>query len=124
MAHKPPGEARRSGQAMLLSVLALGGTILGATTIAGLLTLYQIRQAGDLADSAKAVFAADAGIEYGLYEVFKDERREYPKPMFLNGADFSVLIDGTSTVQAVGTAGTSKRAFLLFIQAATATAPL
>ncbi len=53
----------RSGQAMLLTVIALGGTLLGATTIAGLLMLYQIRQATDLKDSNKAIFAADAGIE-------------------------------------------------------------
>ena len=57
----------RSGQAMLITVLALGGAILGATTVAGLLTLYQIRATTDVESSAKAVFAADAGVEWAQY---------------------------------------------------------
>lgn len=55
---------------MLLTVLTLGGAMLGATTIAGLLMIYQIRQATDLGNSAKAIFAADAGIEWGLYNYY------------------------------------------------------
>lgn len=63
----------RSGQAMLLTVIALGGTLLGATTIAGLLMLHQIRQSTDLKDSTKAIFAADAGLEMaGYYLRFED----------------------------------------------------
>lgn len=57
-----------SGQVMVLTVLALGGTLLGLTGIAGLLMVYQIRQATDLANSSKAIFAADAGIEWALYD--------------------------------------------------------
>lgn len=57
----------RSGQAMLIAVLALGAAILGATTVAGLLTLYQIRATTDTANSAKAIFAADAGTEWALF---------------------------------------------------------
>jgi hypothetical protein len=57
----------RSGQAMLIAVLSLGGAILGATTVAGLLTLYQIRATTDTANSAKAIFAADAGVEWALF---------------------------------------------------------
>src|SRR3989344_6115965 len=60
-----------SGQVMLITVLALSGTILGATTIAGLLMLYQIRQSADIINSAKAVFAADSGLERALYEKFR-----------------------------------------------------
>lgn len=57
----------RSGQAMLVTVLALGGAILGATTVAGILTLYQIRATTDAESSAKAVFAADTGVEWAQY---------------------------------------------------------
>ena len=60
-----------SGQAMFLSILAIGGTILGATTIAGLLMIYQLRRTSDLANSAKAIFAADAGLESALYNFYK-----------------------------------------------------
>lgn len=80
----------RSGQVMILTVLALGGTILGATTVAGLLMLYQIRQATDLANSAKAIFAADAGLEWALYQFFtKDTAEALPTPL-TNGAAISV----------------------------------
>lgn len=55
---------------MLLTTLAIGGTILAATTIAGLLMVYQISQATDIANSTKAIFAADAGTEWGLCGVW------------------------------------------------------
>lgn len=74
---------------MLLTVLVLGGTILGATTIGGLLVLYQLRQTADLANSTKAVFAADAGIEWGLYEFFKNPSMGFLKPTMSNGATYN-----------------------------------
>ena len=52
---------------MLLTTITLSGALLGATTIAGLLMLYQIRQTTDIANSTKAIFAADGGLEWGLY---------------------------------------------------------
>jgi len=59
---------KRSGQAMLIAVLSLGGAILGATAVAGLLTLYQIRATTDSENSARAIFAADAGIEWVQFD--------------------------------------------------------
>ena len=73
---------------MLLTVLTIGGTILGATTLAGLLVLYQIRQSTDLANSAKAVFAADAGVEWGLYQIYSSASGT--APIMGNGASFKV----------------------------------
>jgi hypothetical protein len=55
---------------MLIAVLSLGGAILGATTVAGLLTLYQIRATTNIADSAKAVFAADSGVGWAEFSHF------------------------------------------------------
>lgn len=52
----------------MITILALGGTMLGATTIAGLLMLYQVRQATDLKLSNKAVFAANTAVEWGNYQ--------------------------------------------------------
>jgi len=60
----------RKGQAMLLAVFALGGAILGATTIAGLLTVYQIRATTDSEHSAAAIFAADTGVQWALFSYF------------------------------------------------------
>ena len=57
---------------MLLATLALGGAILGATTIAGLLMLYQIRATTDSEHSAQAIFAADTGVEWTLFDFYCD----------------------------------------------------
>jgi hypothetical protein len=59
-----------SGQAMVLTVVMLGGMMLSATAVAGLLMFYQLRQANDISSSGAAVFAADAGLEAGSYCYF------------------------------------------------------
>lgn len=93
------GQALRqnSGQVMLITVLALSGALLGATTISGLLMLYQIRQTADVVNSTKAIFAADAGLEWRLYKFFKTDSQtckdcpdggQCPQPTFANNASF------------------------------------
>jgi len=69
---KKSSKSRNStaGQVMITTILALGGVLMGATAIAGLLMVYQIRQASDLANSTKAIFAADTGIDWGFYQYF------------------------------------------------------
>lgn len=96
---------------MILAVLALGGAILGATTIAGLLMTYQIRQTTDAANSAKAIFAADMGLECGLYNRFKGG--SCPLVGILsNGATYEVTMTA-SAILSKGTAATAKRAFFI-----------
>jgi hypothetical protein len=113
---------------MVLTVLALGGTILGATTIAGLLMLYQLRQTSDLASSAKAITAADAGMEWAFYNLFckGDTTKPCPAPEpgpFVNGAtvvvscydgageDVACDSDNMRSIRSVGSAGNASRAF-------------
>ena len=113
---------------MVLTVLALGGTILGATTIAGLLMLYQLRQTSDLASSAKAITAADAGMEWAFYNLFckGDSTKPCPAPApgpFVNGATVVVTCfdavgeetscegDAMRSIRSVGTSGNASRAF-------------
>lgn len=81
--------SKHTGQAMLLTLLVIGGTLFGATTIAGTLVVYQIRQSADAANSAKAIFAADTGIEWGLYQFFHGESAGAP-PVMGNGATFTL----------------------------------
>ena len=50
------------GQVMLLTVLIVSGSIIGATTIAGLLMLYELRNATNVSQSLQALFAADTGL--------------------------------------------------------------
>lgn len=93
---------------MLLTVLILSGAILGASTIAGYLMLLKIRGASDITDSTKAIFAADAGIEWELYKQFKNP--DYPKPLLSNNADFTSSNDGQN-IKSIGQAVNSFRAF-------------
>jgi len=119
---------------MLIAVLSLGGAILGVTTIAGLLTLYQLRATTDAENSAKAIFAADAGVEWVFHEQFKPS---VPLPTMVNGAALTVTcydstgittVDcaATTTAKTAITKGTSlntKRAFFVDLTSATATFP-
>lgn len=144
---------RRSGQAMLIAVLSLGGAILGATAIAGFLTLYQIRTTTDSANSAKAIFAADSGTEWVLYNYYCPTDipspggrcpsvtpgvSEYPSSSFSNGATIqvacynsfsasgpTVLCSDPTTVAAISTGRSagSARAFYLGVSGATTTYP-
>lgn len=82
------------GQVVLLTVLVLGGSILGASAIAGYLMLLSIRGATDLTSSAKAIMAADTGIEWELFRIFQDANQ--PPPIFLNNATFTSTVDPVS----------------------------
>ena len=108
------------GQIMLITVMVLSSVILGASAIAGLLTLYQIRQSVDVVNSTKAIYAADAGLEWELYRFFKDVN--VAQPVFANGADVTLSCNATIADQggvtvesviakATGQAGQTSRAF-------------
>jgi hypothetical protein len=106
---------------MILAVLALGGTILGATTIAGLLTVYGLRQSGAAAQSAQAIYAADAGVEWALYRFFVGTTST-PALVFTNGASVQITCDpvdcfdenaSSISVRSLGKAGGVARAFEL-----------
>ena len=111
----------RRGQVMLLSVIAITGTLLGATTLSGLLMVYQLRGTSDSGNSAKAIFAADAGLDWGLYQNVYPTSSD-PAPSLSNGADFTLTCyDSTSveiscrdasvaSIRSVGHAGNSYRA--------------
>lgn len=82
---------KTEGQVLLITVLVLGGSILGATTIAGLLLSYQIRQATDLVNSGKAIYAADAGLEWGKLLYFNSSTAmSRGQPSMNNGTNFTV----------------------------------
>ena len=102
------------GQVMLLTVLVIGGLLLGASAIAGLMMVYQIRQSSDVVNSTKAIFAADSGVEWELYRMFKDS--DYSKPTMTNQTDFSTTVYGNSAVKSVGSSNRSSRAFEMTVQ--------
>ncbi len=84
---------------MLLVVIILSGTILAATAIAGLLTLQGLRQAANAGESVRALYAADTGIEWGLYRNFKNASST--KPVLSNGAEFEVVA-GVGVIRSTG----------------------
>lgn len=120
---------------MILTVLTMGATVLGAATIAGLLMLYQLRQAGDVENSGRALYAAEAGIELGLYRVVQGASSTLhatPTVPFANTATFTMTcyeadalcsplneIDCTQTasstqnllIKSIGSMGNSSRGF-------------
>ena len=98
---------RNNGQAMLLTVLILGGVVLSVSMVAGYITVQKIRQSSDVANSTKAIFAADTGIEWELYKQFKGPA---DKPILSNGADFETSGSG-SVKKSIGRSGNSFRAF-------------
>lgn len=80
---------------MLLTVLLISGGILSITTITAHLMAQRLRLASNINDSTKAIFAADAGIEWSLYQSSQPEKagrnpwsRTQTK-MLSNGAQFT-----------------------------------
>jgi len=130
---------------MLIAVLSLGGAMLAATTIAGLLILYQLRSTTNSVHSSESIFAADTGIEWALYDYYCGV---YGKPScppasvtssrLSNGAAITVTCydshndttncnntstDPVSYAVSKGTSLSTSRAFYLLMTAATATFP-
>lgn len=93
---------------MIFAVVILSGAIVSAAFIAGLLTLYQIRQSTNASDSARAFYAADAGLEHAFYQEFKDPT--YPAPIMTNGTSVQVTVDPGNLIQSAGQAGSVSRA--------------
>lgn len=54
--------------------MLLGGILLSATAVAGLFLRYQLRLTNDVANSARALFAADGELEWASYcVIFQQE---------------------------------------------------
>jgi len=119
---------------MIIATLTLGGAILGATTLAGLLMLYQIRATTDQAYSAQAIFAADSGVNWALYDYYQ-KSPPADLPVMSNGATITVVCSddsgnviacntsATTTAISKGAANTSRRAFFINLATATTTLP-
>ncbi len=99
---------------MILTVMVLNGVLLSVAIIAALLMSYQVHNAGDFANTNKAIFAADAGTDWWLYNYYKNP--DLLAPTFSNGASFSVTTSSPPPqAKIIGLAGSSKRAFLATI---------
>ncbi|MBU4348663.1 pilus assembly PilX N-terminal domain-containing protein [Patescibacteria group bacterium] len=59
------------GQAMMIVIMVLSGVMISAIAVSGVLTARQTRQSADAGSSSKAIFAADAGLEWIHYKVYE-----------------------------------------------------
>jgi len=79
--------------------------------------VQRLRFSSNMADSAKAVFAADAGIECELYRIFKDPSVDCNVLIFddaLTTISTSLgSIGAINYIKSTGTSNKSKRAFYL-----------
>lgn len=109
---------QNSGQAMLILVMVIGSTMLGVSTIAGYISLQKIRTATDIVDSAKSIYAADAGVEWCFYQ--RKDNPETPcnnegnQPVMGNDSSVSVNQLG-NIVKSIGHSNRSYRAFGIFL---------
>ncbi len=102
-----------SGQVMLLTVMMLTGVILSTTSLVALITLYQIRQTGDITASTQAIFAADAGLECALYVKRGGTSKDWgncSQGRLSNGAEFKTVSE-PGTIKSAGKSRRSARAF-------------
>lgn len=102
--------ADNRGQVLLLVTLVLSATIVTAGIVGGFLTSSQLRQARGSTDSAKAIYAADSGVEYELYNQFVASGNPYSKPVMGNGAEFTTTVS-SGRIKSRGRSGTVYRAF-------------
>lgn len=99
-------------------VLILGSTMLGVASIAGYVSLQEIRSSIDIVDSTKAIYAADSGVDWCFYQKFGPTGSSTTPCVtnynLGNGSSVSVTEQGQE-VKSIGTANRSSRAFGIFL---------
>lgn len=101
---------KEKGIALLITVIILSVVILAAAFIA-VVSSTQLKLASDIADSTAAIYAADSGIEWQLYQIRVGDA---PMPSMSNGASISTTVIGgypNFTVKALGAQHLVKREF-------------
>lgn len=96
---------------MLLTLIILA-IILATAIAASNIVVLQIRLAGNAADSVGAVYAADTGAEWQLYNIRKGTTTE---PVMANGATIisSITWGSLTVLKSLGTYKSAKRQFRL-----------
>lgn len=102
---------KQSGIALLLTVIILSIVTLIAVLIANIV-IVQLKLAKDIDDSQAAVYAADSGIEWQLYQIKKGI--VVSSPVMLNGAVIETTVTGVApsfTIKSLGSYQSVKRQF-------------
>jgi len=101
----------QKGIALLLTVIIISVVMLIATLISNIV-ITQLKLAGDINDSGAAIYAADSGVEWQLYQVRLGTSVALPN--MSNGATVSATVTGISpnfTIKSLGSYRTVKRQF-------------
>ncbi len=78
-----------SGQAILIVVVFMGAIMVGISVISGYLLTQRLKTSVDIINSTKAIYAADAGIEAQLYDIFKNGGADTTDPKTLPATSVS-----------------------------------
>lgn len=98
---------------MLLAVVLVGSAVLTITSIAGYLTLQRIRMSSNFTDSAKAIFAADAGLECEFYRFFKSSDIDCNNLSFTDPkTKIQTVVEADQYIKSIGTSNKATRAFI------------
>lgn len=101
----------QSGIALILTMI-ISSIILLVTGLIANITLTQLKLSNDISDSAIAIFAADSGIEWQLYQIRREQA--VPQPTMLNGATVTTVVTGAApnfTVKSLGSYKETNRQF-------------
>ena len=101
----------QKGIALLLTIIIISVVLLIATLISNIV-ITQLKLAGDINDSTTAIYAADSGAEWQLYQI--RQGTSVPAPTMSNGATVSATVTGSSpnfTIKSLGAYREVKRQF-------------
>lgn len=100
---------RSEGIALLLTIIILSIVMLVAIIIVAIVSV-QFKLASDINDSIVAIYTADSGIEWQLYQIRKGV--SVTMPAMSNGAMLTVTVTGSSpnfTIKSLGSYRNVKR---------------
>jgi Tfp pilus assembly protein PilX len=109
----PKNIGKENGIALLITVVIISAVMLIATLIANIV-ITQLKLAGDITDSITAIYAADSGVEYKLYQIRKEGNTAGIEFSLSNGAAVSVTVSGALpnlTIKSMGSYRSVKRQF-------------
>jgi len=101
----------QNGIALLLTVIILSIVTLIAVFIADIV-IVQLKLAQDINNSQAAIYAADSGVEWQLYQIKKGVSAA--SPVMLNGATVVTTVTGVApsfTIKSLGSYQSVKRQF-------------
>ena len=102
---------KQNGIALLLTVVILSAVTLIAVLIADIV-IVQLKLAKDIGDSQAAIYAADSGVEWQLYQIRKGVAAA--SPAMSNGATVETTVTGAApnfTIKSLGSYQSVKRQF-------------